>query len=207
MGLCKESGSWYFCRIVYLETVLWGVYWGGCWRPKWGVIRVVGEGMNRGMKEMADRLGGERRAKALVGKGGVWVLGLLLGLLSWGCGQSGVPEATTSESPPPHERKSEAVREFHAIASFLVDLEGRLRVANARTWRSEVESIRHAVGNMRMEIESLKRKAHDVRRLESWVTDLEGSLRKARAENWTRDVTEARYIAGQIRLELQKMRR
>jgi hypothetical protein len=133
---------------------------------------------------------------------------LAIGLLIVAC------EPSRSPSPPnpekPQDTKVDVAplrRALGNIQSYLGDLEARLTVSRAETWRLEASAAEHALGNIRMEIDALKRGALNVNNLESWLIDLEGRLRGAGPDNWRQNSAAARSLVGNVRIEIQNLRR
>jgi len=93
------------------------------------------------------------------------------------------------------------------IESYLVDLEGHLRISTAQTWSHEASAGQHALGNIRIEVDTLKQGPENVGNLESWLANLEGRLRGANADNWGVNAPAARHAVGNIRIELQTLSR
>lgn len=92
-----------------------------------------------------------------------------------------------------------------SIESYLADLEARLRISTAQTWSQEASAAQHALGNIRIEIGTLRQGSQSVGNLESWLADLEGKLQGANAENWSVNATAAQHIVGNVRIELQAL--
>jgi hypothetical protein len=136
------------------------------------------------------------------------ILTLAVCLLMAGCGPPPPPE--TPNTPKPQESKTDQQhlrRALGNIKAYLADLEGRLRISSAQTWRLEASAAQQAVGNIRIELGALRTGSINVGNLESLLSELEGSLRGASAENWSQDASAARQIVGSIQLELQALSR
>ena len=119
-----------------------------------------------------------------------------------------IPQAHAHPATPPANGEAEQVRRaLGNIESYLADLEGRLRISTAQTWSQEASAAQHAIGNIRIEIGTLKQGSQSVGNLESWLADLEARLRGANAENWSENTTAARHVVGNLRIELQTLSR
>ena len=118
--------------------------------------------------------------------------------------------APANARPARPAAKADVERHLRAlgnIESYLTDLEGRLRISTAQTWSEEASAAQHALGNIRIEIGTLRQGSQSVGNLESWLADLEGRLRGANPENWSENTTAARHIVGNVRIELQTLSR
>jgi hypothetical protein len=125
-----------------------------------------------------------------------------------GCRPASPPEASSPQKPEAVSVNKEPVRRaLGNIESYLSDLEGRLRISNAQTWRLQAAAAQGDVGNIRSAIGTLKAASRNLGSLESLLSDLEGKLRGASADNWNQDVSAAQQILGSIQIELQNLRR
>jgi len=119
-----------------------------------------------------------------------------------------IPPANARPGTPHAKGEVEQLRRaLGNIQSYLADLEGRLRISTAQTWSHEASAAQHALGNIRIEIGTLKQGSQSVGNLESWLADLEGKLQGASAENWSQNASAAQHIVGNVRLELQTLSR
>jgi hypothetical protein len=133
---------------------------------------------------------------------------LLVSLLLVACSPAPPPQISGTNTPAP--AKADVARLRRAlgnIESYLTDLEGRLRISTAQTWSQEASAAQHALGNIRIEIGTLRQGSQNVGDLESWLADLEGKLQGANAENWSVNATAAQHIVGNVRIELQTLSR
>jgi hypothetical protein len=128
----------------------------------------------------------------------------VISLLLAGCSPSPPSQTSGTNTPAAANTDVEQLRRaLGNIESYLTDLEGRVRTSTAQTWSQEASAAQHALGNIRIEIGTLRRGSQSVGNLESWLADLEGRLRGANAENWSQNTTAAQHIVGNVRIELQ----
>jgi len=133
---------------------------------------------------------------------------LVISLLLAACSPSPPPEPGGASTPAPAKADVERLRRaLGNIESYLADLEGRLRISDAQTWSHEASAAQHDLGNIRIEIGTLKQGSQSVGNLESWLSDLEVRLQGANAENWSENASAAQHIVGNLRLELQTLSR
>jgi len=137
------------------------------------------------------------------------VLTLAVCLLAAGCGPSSPPESSSTQKnqEAKTDQEPQLRRAVGKIQSYLVELEGRLRLSRAQTWSQEAAAALHALGNIRIEIATLREGSKNVGNLDSLLSDLEGRLRGASAENWSQNASAAQHIVGNIRIELQSLSR
>ena len=132
----------------------------------------------------------------------------VISLLLAGCSPSPPSQTSGTNTPAPAKTDVEQLRRaLGNIESYLTDLEGRVRTSTAQTWSQEASAAQHALGNIRIEIGTLRQGSQSVGNLESWLADLEGRLRGANPENWGENTTAARHIVGNVRIELQTLSR
>ncbi len=91
------------------------------------------------------------------------------------------------------------------IRSYLVDLEGELRVGPAGTWQMKASSARHIAGNVRIDIDTLARAGLDVGRLQSSLSSVSGALSSASEENWNRIIGSGRNDINEMRGALSSL--
>ncbi len=134
------------------------------------------------------------------------LLVLALGLLMVGCGPSASPGPPPPPKPPDATTEHELLRRaLDNIRSYLAELEGHLKLSNAQTWPQEASAGLQALGNIRIELGTLRQGLQKVGSLESWLTDLEGKLSDATTNNWNEKVSAAHHIVGNIQIELQNL--
>lgn len=129
-------------------------------------------------------------------------------LLLVGCSPSPPPKASSPEkTQEPKADRERLRRALGNIQSYLADLEGRLRISTAQTWSQEASAALHALGNIRIEIGTLRQGSQNVGNLELWLSELEGKLTAATADNWSQNAQAAQHIVGNLRIELQTLSR
>jgi hypothetical protein len=127
-------------------------------------------------------------------------------LLVAGCSPTPLPEPSTPAVSEAAQAERERLRQaLDNIRAYLAELEGRLKISDAETWSHEASAAQHALGNIRIEMGTLRQGSLNLGNLESWVADLEGRLTGANAENWKQNAPAAQHIAGNLRIELQAL--
>lgn len=133
------------------------------------------------------------------------VLAAAFGLLLSACGPPAPPPARV-EQPQPAQPDREPLRRAVAnIDSQLTELEGWLRVGRASDWNVQASAAQRALGNIRVDLGTLKQGGQGVGTMESCVSDLEGRLSGTRGETWDQDASYARQVLGNLRRELQNL--
>ena len=128
----------------------------------------------------------------------------VLALWVTGCGPASVPEPVEPQSSQNARAELEQLRRaLDNIQAYLAELEGRLKISDAESWPQEAAAAQHALGNIRMELSTLRQGSQKVGSLESWLADLESRLKGASTNNWEENASAAQHIAGNIRIELQ----
>lgn len=128
-------------------------------------------------------------------------------MLLAGCTPSQPPE--TGAAPKPQKAKADHKQLLRAIGnihSYLIDLDGKLRLSNAQTWSQDAPAAQYALGNIRLELGLLKAGPVNAAKLDSLLSDLEGRLKGASLDNWHENASAARHIVGNIQIELQTLR-
>jgi len=165
-----------------------------------------------GIRNSGPDRGSSRRlllAKRALSVGGIECIpALVMALLLAACSPSPPSQTSGTNTPAPAKTDVRPLRRaLGNIESYLADLEERLRISTAQTWSQEASAAQHALGNIRIEIGTLRQGSQSVGNLESWLADLEGRLRGANPENWGENTTAARQIVGNVRIELQTLSR
>jgi uncharacterized protein YukE len=135
---------------------------------------------------------------------------LLVGLSSVLIGCSRGPKQAADGTDMPKSQDTdvqELARTIGNIGAYVSDLEGRLRLGRAQTWNQDASAAQHTLGNLRLEINTLKRRSQNVGNIEAYLGDLEGRLRGARGETWNQDASAAQHILGNLRIEIAGLQR